>query len=837
MHLFTFAFKTLPQELKGAWQRSLLIILCLAVGIASISAVKIYTDSALLYFTSNIKDYFGADIIISLPEKCTQSQEDFLRSQDLGILTIVENHNQIAFNPFNKQHNMPVQVTVIDPEIYPLYGSLKLVDGSLPSALLREKQAAVVSASLFEQLQLKQDGLVIVGNTPYIIRGILESKAVPDGFMGRIYTATKPGLLGGSLSTSQAYLKLDPDLKLKTAKEEIKTIFENEHISSYDEVNAHINQSTRILGSVALIASLAALLLGGLGIANAASVIARQKLKQSAIMKCLGGNTAQIVFIIVLQITFIGFIGVLLGFFLGWALTGVFPSLFKDIIAVNIPIQPNLEIFGQIATLGLLVTIFFALLPVVKFTRVRPLAVYRDDNPEKLLPKSSKLVTGLVVLGLTLIMGLFIGVIIDFPLVGVGFATGTLLFTVLIHLVINFILKLILKLPIYATSTAKMARKSLARQSGRASGAVLALALGISSILLISFIQKDVLDYMGQLLKDQKTPNIIVLLDSKSGPSSVAVEDYLLKDQRVVDISTLKMLTGSLEQVNHRPLKTENLSDPRFAMLTKAFVIRAVDPLNMPLELNYTEGEKLVADDEIIMEEFIASSLGLKLGDLLQLKIGDEMKEFKLVGFYSNAKTGVNFSATSYASNNALSTVNSAFATELLLARTKPGISGKEVIQSLRANVVDLRFAFDIGQLFDVFNTIFIAITRFMQFLGIFALIAGLIILAGTMILNKWEKRKETALIRCLGGTTKDVILVQLWENGILGVLSGILGIWFANSISWAIDTKVLKLDFIPRPWTNIFSFLVILLAVVAVGALALWDVLKERPLAVLRNE
>ncbi len=840
MHLFAFALKTLPAELKSAWQRSLLIVLCLAVGIASISAVKIYTDSALLYFTSNIKDYFGADIIISLPEKCTPEQEEFLFNQDLGVLTLVENHNQIAFNPFNKQYNMPVQVTVIDPDIYPLYGSLKLLDGSLPKALLQEKQAAIVSASLFEQLQLKQDSLVIVGNTPYIIRGILESKEVPDGFMGRIYTATKPGLLGGALSNNQAYLKLDPDLKLKTAKEKIATVFDTERISSFDEVNSQINQFTKILGSVALIAALASLLLGGLGIANAAQVIARQKLKQSAIMKCLGGNTAQIVFIILMQITFIGLVGILLGFFLGWALTGVFPVLFKEIISVNIPIQPNFKTFGQVATLGLLVTIFFALLPVLKFTRIRPLAVYRDDHPEKLLPKSSKLVTSFIVLGLTLIMGLFIGVIIDFPLVGIGFAIGILIFTAFFHFIINLILKLILKLPVFASVPAKMARRSLERQSGRASGAVLALALGISSILIISFMQKDVLDYMKQVLNNQKTPNIIVLLDSKSGPGSETVIDFLADDNRVADVSTLKILTGSLEQVNHKPLQAENLTDPRFVMLTKAFVIGAVDPLKMPAELNYTEGEKLANEDEIVIEEFIASSLSLKLGDLLEIKLGDETKEFKLVGLYSTktkAKVGVNVNATSYVCNDAFGNVSSSFATELLLARTKPEFVGKEVIQSLRANVADLRFAFDIGQLFDIFNTIFIAITRFMQFLGLFALISGLIILTGTMILNKWEKRKETALIRCLGGTTKDVVIVQLWENGILGVLSGALGIWFANSISWAIDTKILKLEFMPRPMTNIFSFLVVILAVVVVGAIALWDVLKERPLTVLRNE
>ncbi|HHY18329.1 MAG TPA: FtsX-like permease family protein [Firmicutes bacterium] len=837
MQLFVFALRTLPAELKSNWQRSLLIILCLAVGIASVSAVKIYTDSALTYFTKNIKDYFGADLTISIPEKPTQAQEQFLQNQELGVLTIVENHSQIAFNPFNKERNMPVQVIVIDPDVYPLYGSLNLVDGSLAKAILQEKQSAIISASLLDQLELREDGLVIVGNTPYIIRGILETKAAPDGFMGRIYTATPPTLVGGSLSTSQAYLKLDPHLKLDEAKEKISTIFGEERISTYDEVTTHIHKSTNVLGSVALIAALASLLLGGLGVANAAQVIARQKLKQSAIMKCIGGNTRQVVFIILVQIAAIGLIGVILGFFIGWALTGVFPLLFNEIISVNIPVEPNFKVFGQMSVLGLLVTIFFALLPVLKFARIRPLAVYRDDNPDKLLPKSSKFITALIVLLLTIVLGLFIGLIIDnFP-IGIGFSLGTLVLTGILLFAINLLLKLILKLPLFSTATAKMARRSLARQSQRVSGAILALALGISSILLISFVQDDVLDFMGSILQDQKTPNIIALLDKKEGPTPEQMTLFLEEDNRVEDVNIFKMLAGSLEAVNDKPLTGAELPNPRMMMLAKTFIVGSVDPNKMPIELKYVEGKPISSEQDMIMEEYIASTLGLKVGDCLTFKFGDDALEFNLVGLYSAIEMGVNFSSSSYASNQALDGVSSAFTTELLLARTKAGIPGKEVIQTLRANVPDLRFAFDIGQIFDLFNTIFAAITRFMQFLGLFALLAGLVILAGTMVLNKWEKRKETALIRCLGGTTKNVLSVQLWENGILGVLSGALGVWLANSLSFALNTKVLKLEFVTRPLTNLVSFLTVVVLVAIVGAISLWDVLHERPLTVLRNE
>ncbi len=837
MQLFSFALKTIPAEFKSSWQRSLLIVLCLAVGIASVSAVKIYTDSAMNYFTSNVKDYYGADLTISMPEKLTEEQSQFLENEDLGIVTIVENHNQIAFNPFNKQKNMAVQVTVIDPEVYPLYGSLNVVDDSDVKVLLQEKQAAIISASLLEQLELRQDGLVIIGNTPYVIKGILEAKAAQDGIVARVYTATKPTLSGGSLSTTQAYLRLDPKHKLNDIKAQAEVIFGKDKVSTYEDVTSHVGTTSKVLGNVALIAALASLLLGGLGVANASQVIARQKLKHSAIMKCLGGNTRQIVTIIIIQIATIGLVGILTGFLLGWALTGVFPVLLKDIISISIPIKPDLKVFLQISLLGLLVTIFFALLPVVKFARIRPLAVYRDDNPEKLLPKHSKLLTTGVVLILTVLLGLFVGIIIDFLAVGVGFALTTLFLTAIMLLIIRLLLKLVLKLPIYVSVTARMARRSLDRQITRAAGAILALALGIGSILLISFLEKDVLVFMGNILQSEKTPNIIALLDNKEGATSEQVTAFLEEDARVENVSTLKMLTGSIVSANDKPFTGEKLKNPNMVMMAKNLLIGSVDPERIPVELNYTEGNALTADHEMIMEEHIATSLGFKIGDQLGINIGEELLEFELVGFYSNAKVGVNFTALAYATSTAMGDVDSPFKTELLLARTKTGIAGKDVIQSLRAGVPDLRFAFDIGQIFDLFNTIFVAITRFMQFLGLFALIAGLVILAGTMILNKWEKRKETALIRCLGGTTKDVIKVQLWENGILGVLSAVIGIWLANLLSWTLDSSVLKLAFNHRPLTNISAFSIVLLAVIAVGTISLWDVLTERPLTVLRNE
>lgn len=837
MQLVAFAIKTLPAEVKSNWQRSLIIILCLAVGIASVAAVKIYTDSAISYFKDNVKEFFGADITIVLPSELTNDQQNFLDYQNLGTLTYISDYNQVAFNPFNRQNNMPVQVTVIDPEVYPLYGSLELVDSSSSKALLSETQAAIVSASLFEQLELKMDSLVIVGNTPYVIRGILQETSVPDGFMGRIYTATPPQAEIGNLGSRHAYLKLTEEKDIDTAKEEIAFYFEEETISTYVEISSHIDTSAKILGNVALIASLASLLLGGLGVANVAQVIARQKIKQSAIMKCVGGKTWQITFLIIIQIAFVGLIGVLFGFALGWALTGVLPTLLKDIISISIPIRPNINVFLQVSLLGLLVTVLFALLPVLRFTKIRPLAVYRDENPERLLSKNSKLVTALIVLLLAAIFGLFIGFIIDSPAVGLGFAFATLILTSIFLGIIKLVLKLVLKLPIFFGTSAKMARRSLHRQYGRTSGAILALAFGISAILLISFIQTDVLNFMHSLRDDQDTPNIFALLDSESGPSSESLIEFLEKDDRLENVTSMKMLTASLETVNNRVYDASQASDPRSSILAKAFLIGAVDPKNMPTELNYTKGKLLEQNNEVVMEEYIATSLGLKVGDKIGFLIGENLREFDLVGFYSNMQKGINVTASSYATNEALQGLNPAFSTELLFARTKPGIAGEDVISTLRANFPNLGFAFDVGQLITLFDTIFTAISRFMQFLGFFALVSGLIILAGTMILAKWEKRKETALIRCLGGTTKDVINVQLWENGILGVLAAGIGIWLANMLSMLINVYLLEIEFVTRPLTNLFAFVLVLFAVIVVGAISLSDVLKERPLTVLRNE
>jgi len=837
MHLIAFAIRTLPAEVKNNWQRSLIIILCLAVGIASVAAVKIYTDSALSYFTGNVKEFVGADITVQLPGELTEDQENFLNNQTLGIITYVENYNQVAFNPFNRQKNMPVQVTVIDPEVYPLYGSMELADGSSAQALLDEPQAALVSASLFEQLELKMDNLVLVGNVPYIVRGILKETSVPDGFMGRIYTKTPPQEGVGTLGSRFAYIKLDEGKDPEIAKKEILEFFEPGGVSTYVEVSSQISRSAKVLGNVALIASLASLLLGGLGVSNVAQVISRQKLKQSALMKCVGGRTSQITLIIVIQIAFIGLIGVLCGFVLGWALTGVLPGLLKDLVSYNIPIKPNPNVFLQVSLLGLLVTVLFSVLPVLRFTKIRPLAIYRDDNPERLLSPESKLTSFLVIILLAGIFGLFIGLILDSLLAGIIFTFATLILTAIALGIIKLIIKLVLYLPIYFSTPAKMARRSLFRQSGRTAAAVLALSFGISAIVLISFIQTDVLSFMHGLRDDQNTPNIFALLDQQNGPPVESIVEFMEQDSRIESFSTMKLLTSSLEIVNDRLYDPTTASDSRSAILAMAFLIAAADPENMPTELNYVEGEPLNSDGQIVIEEHVAKSLGLKIGDRLGLRVGTDRIYLNLVGFYSNMQTGVNVTSSSYATKASLEGLSPEFSTEFLFARTKAGVSGEEVISSLRAAYPNMGFAFDVGQLINLFDTVFSAISRFMQFLGFFALASGLIILAGTMVLTKWEKRRETALIRCLGGTTKDVISVQLWENGVLGILSAGIGITFANILSMVINRYVLDIDFVFNKLTNTTAFVLVLLAVTAVGAVSLWDVLHERPLSVLRNE
>jgi putative ABC transport system permease protein len=123
------------------------------------------------------------------------------------------------------------------------------------------------------------------------------------------------------------------------------------------------------------------------------------------------------------------------------------------------------------------------------------------------------------------------------------------------------------------------------------------------------------------------------------------------------------------------------------------------------------------------------------------------------------------------------------------------------------------------------------------QFMALFSIVTGLIVLAGAVINSKYIRLKENVLLRTLGALKKQIVKMTLLEYGYLGILAGITGILLSVIGAWGLTILFFDVAFVP----DIFGLFIVWISVAAVTMLVGWlntrDILRNSPLEVLRKE
>ena len=126
-------------------------------------------------------------------------------------------------------------------------------------------------------------------------------------------------------------------------------------------------------------------------------------------------------------------------------------------------------------------------------------------------------------------------------------------------------------------------------------------------------------------------------------------------------------------------------------------------------------------------------------------------------------------------------------------------------------------------------------VTLAISVVGGVALFCGLLILIGAVAMTKFQRLQEVALLKTLGATSRTIVTMLVIEYGVLGLLAGLIGAIGALGLSYVfasaraghpVGCRAADRDCGRRATTS---------GVAAVGVVASWDVLRRKPLAVLR--
>ena len=835
---FNWLLKMAWRHGKASLSRLFLFMASIILGIAAVVAIQLFSTNLKDNIQKQSKFLMGADFIIDSRKKPSEKVQKIIDS--LGADASEVNFVSMAAFPKNEGTKL-VKVRAMKGA-FPFYGKLSTLPENA-SASYQELGGALVDATLLLQYNIKPGDSIKLGKVTFPIIGALKSipgstaissSVAPTVLIPFRYLEKTELLQLGSRTEYQYFFKA-PEMDLELLDKKIDPILDNENADLDTHTNTSRNLGRRYdnVGRFLNLVAFIALLLGCIGIASSVHIYIKEKLKNVAVLKCLGASRKQSFYIYLIQIVSIGAIGGIVGAAIGTSLQYAFPYILKEFLPFSVEISITWPPIVMGITLGIFMSVLFALLPLLGTWYVSPLEVLRgqEDNQQK--PKAAKLIVGLTILFFIFLFSFWM---LKSVINGLVFTIGIFITFAIVAGISSLFIKLIKKF--FPTSWGFTSRQSLLnlfRPNNQTMVLILAIGLGTFLISTLYF-TKDIL-LSKTTLDNKKTDANIILMDVQSSQEQALVDNFKTQGIEIIDnIPIITMRMHSLKGKLANDIRKDTTVRMRRWMLNREFRVTYRDKLAETEELvagefiGNTNGEQPVP---ISISESIARDANLSIGDKVTFNIQGVLMDTKVssirkvdwgsmqVNFLILFPKGVLENAPQFnVITSYVPTEESSAALQRYLVKNFPNIT-----------ILDLRQVFTIVE--DILNKV----SWIINFMAFFSIITGFIVLIGSVRNSKYQRIKESVLLRTLGAKSKQILHITALEYIYLGVLGSLTGILLSLIGSQFLATLLFKEPFTPSGIPFLVFLPSITILVVVIGLSNIKTVLQSPPLEVLRKE
>jgi len=835
---FNWLLKMAWRDGKASLSRLFLFMASIILGIAAVVAIQLFSTNLKDNIQKQSKSLMGADFIIDSRKKPSEKVQKIIDS--LGADASEVNFVSMAAFPKNEGTKL-VKVRAMKGA-FPFYGKLSTLPENA-SASYQELGGALVDATLLLQYNIKPGDSIKLGKVTFPIIGALKSipgstaissSVAPTVLIPFRYLEKTELLQLGSRTEYQYFFKA-PEMDLELLDKKIDPILDNENADLDTHTNTSRNLGRRYdnVGRFLNLVAFIALLLGCIGIASSVHIYIKEKLKNVAVLKCLGASRKQSFYIYLIQIVSIGAIGGIVGAAIGTSLQYAFPYILKEFLPFSVEISITWPPIVMGITLGIFMSVLFALLPLLGTWYVSPLEVLRgqEDNQQK--PKAAKLIVGLTILFFIFLFSFWM---LKSVINGLVFTIGIFITFAIVAGISSLFIKLIKKFfPNSWGFTSRQSLLNLFRPNNQTMVLILAIGLGTFLISTLYF-TKDIL-LSKTTLDNKKTDANIILMDVQSSQEQALVDNFKTQGIEIIDnIPIITMRMHSLKGKLANDIRKDTTVKMRRWMLNREFRVTYRDKLAETEELvagefiGNTNGEQPVP---ISISESIARDANLSIGDKVTFNIQGVLMDTKVssirkvdwgsmqVNFLILFPKGVLENAPQFnVITSYVPTEESSAALQRYLVKNFPNIT-----------ILDLRQVFTIVE--DILNKV----SWIINFMAFFSIITGFIVLIGSVRNSKYQRIKESVLLRTLGAKSKQILHITALEYIYLGVLGSLTGILLSLIGSQFLATLLFKEPFTPSGIPFLVFLPSITILVVVIGLSNIKTVLQSPPLEVLRKE
>ncbi len=834
LRFFSLGWRTLWRDWRAGELRLLLVAVTLAV--AALTSVGFFADRLDNGLQRDARQLLGGDVVIAsdqpAPANFTQ------QAQALGLQQV----NTLGFPTMARASEAQggavklVALKSVAPG-YPLRGQLKVADApgaaSTNTRDIPTPGEAWVDVTLLDALGLQLGQPLLLGDTTLRLARIIVVE--PDrgsGFMnfaprvliheadlaatGLVQPASRINYRLAVAGEEAAVQQFKTWALAEADKPGVRGVRVESLDSGRPEMQQTLERAQKFLNLVALLAAL----LSAVAVALAARGFAASHLDASALLRVLGQSQRTIAGSYTVEFLLVGLFASGLGVALGWALHHGFVVLLAGLLDASLP-APSLWPALLGVGVGLTLLLAFGLPPVLQLAQVPPLRVIRRELGALRPASVAALLAGIA--GFSALL-LVVSQDRTLGLIAVGgFAVAVALFAALGWLAVQLLRRVVHENT--APRWLVLATRQMAARPAYAVVQISSLAVGLLALVLLVLLRTDLIHSWQQATPAQAPNRFAINIQ----PDQAQDFQKVLQAAGVREYDWYPMVRGRLLAVNGRAVNADDYTEDRAKRLVeREFNLSNASqaPTHNPVVAGrWTPNEP----DAISMEEGIAQTLGLQLGDRLRFDMAGVVTEARIT---SLRKVDWSSMRANFFAMYPVAHLADVPMTYLAAYRApeQAGFDNALVRQFPNTTLIDMSAT--LAQVQRVLDQVI----RAVEFLFLFALAAGLVVLFAAVTATREERAREFAIMRALGARASLLRQVQQAELAGIGLLAGFLASSMAVVVAWALAHYVFDFAWTASIWVPLVGSIAGAVLALAAGWWGLREVLQRPVVATLRR-
>jgi putative ABC transport system permease protein len=833
------------RELRGGLRGFYVFIACIALGVLAIAGVGSVAASLSDGLAREGRTLLGGDVSFVLFQREAKPAEvAFLRSR--GQVSVAATLRGMARSSGGKL--ALVEMKAVDDN-YPMLGQLALTPDVPLGDLLAERDGAfgaAADATLLARLDLKIGDKVGIGDATFQIRSVVDAE--PDKLAGGIglgprFLVGEPALRATGLLQPGSLVRWIYRVKLPDQARDdraMNALIDDARTAAPEagwEVRSRANASPQLERTITrftqflTLVGLAALLVGGVGVANAVKSHIDRRLDVIAAFKALGATGRDVFAIYLAQVIMLAGLGSLIGLVAGAALPFVIVGLFGSLLPL--PVVPALhpDELALAFVYGLLTALAFGLWPLGRVHDVPVAALFREAVvAEWHRPRWRYL--ALMAIVIALLIAVVILLAYDKRIAAVFVASSVVVFALLRGIAAG-VMALARRLPRTRFPMLRLAISNIYRPGALTPSVVLSLGLGLAVLVTITQIDGTLRRQFLAALPDHAPSFYFIDIPSSEADRFV---DFLKRTEPQSTLEDVPMLRGRI--IAARGVKAEDLNpsaDSEWVLQSDRGLTYTGE---IPKGSKIVEGEWWGADYDgpplVSIEKKIADGLKLRLGDEIVVNVLGRDIPARI----GNMRTidwqglGINFVLV-FSPGAFKGAPHTHIAT---LTEAHPGSGSDARIIKEVADAFPMVTSVRVREVMETIGSVVTNLALAIRGASSVTLISAILVLGGALAAGHRHRVYDAVILKTLGATRARLLGAYALEYLMIGFATAVFGVIAGSVAAWLIVTRLMTLSFAWQAGSAAAVVASALIVTVGLGLAGTLLALNQKPASVLRN-